>query len=523
MMKIAEVRKDVNGQFQIALFLGDVHERVKILDNYGQKSLAYLTAKTHGLEEEAEIIADAFAKADQSVPDVLPGAELFQPPVPIMQQESNWPLLSVSKGFFEGAMAARNSSISNPIGSGAVNVPSTAFQAPNIDLNVAADTWGDDARLDLDDDERPPRSADNPDDEGGQDAGGEKGWDIDDGELDIPADLIVAATESHDANEGAGYFVAPVRGQSYAQLFSQNSKLPVDHVLAGSFETAMRLLHDQVGVVEFEEYKNIFLQTYARSKTVFSGLPSLQPLYSYPMRNIFAGNLKNVLPAIGLKLSDLIARLQKAYEMTTTGRFPEAVDCFRGILLSVPLLVVDSKQEIAEAQQLIEVCREYIVGLQMELHRKELPKESLEEQKRVCELAAYFTHCNLQPIHKILTLRTALNLFFKLKNYKSAAVFAQRLLELGPTPEVALQTRKVLAACERTPVNAHELRYDEYNPFDICAASYLPIYRGKPVVKCPLSGAAYMPDYKGQLCRVTKATKIGIDTIGLRISNLQFR
>ncbi len=55
------------------------------------------------------------------------------------------------------------------------------------------------------------------------------------------------------------------------------------------------------------------------------------------------------------------------------------------------------------------------------------------------KLAAYFSHCNLQPIHKILTLRTALNLFFKLKNYKTASVFAQRLLELGPNADVAQQ------------------------------------------------------------------------------------
>ena len=54
-------------------------------------------------------------------------------------------------------------------------------------------------------------------------------------------------------------------------------------------------------------------------------------------------------------------------------------------------------------------------------------------------MAAYFTHCNLQPVHLILTLRTALNLFFKLKNYKTGASFARRLLELGPKPEVAQQ------------------------------------------------------------------------------------
>ena len=35
-------------------------------------------------------------------------------------------------------------------------------------------------------------------------------------------------------------------------------------------------------------------------------------------------------------------------------------------------------------------------------------------------MAAYFTLCNLQPVHQALTLRTALK-FFKMKNYKTAA------------------------------------------------------------------------------------------------------
>ncbi len=28
-------------------------------------------------------------------------------------------------------------------------------------------------------------------------------------------------------------------------------------------------------------------------------------------------------------------------------------------------------------------------------------QETLENQKRVCEMAAYFTHCNLQPVHQV--------------------------------------------------------------------------------------------------------------------------
>ena len=67
--------------------------------------MAYLTAATHGMEEEAEQLKESFGE-EEKIPDLFPQAQLLQPPVPIMQQESNWPLLTMTKGFFEGAMAA---------------------------------------------------------------------------------------------------------------------------------------------------------------------------------------------------------------------------------------------------------------------------------------------------------------------------------------------------------------------------------------------------------------------------------
>ena len=76
------------------------------------ESLAYLTAATHGLEEEADELKESFGE-NERVPDLYPNASLLQPPVPITQQESNWPLLTVSKGFFEGAMAARGGKSEN--------------------------------------------------------------------------------------------------------------------------------------------------------------------------------------------------------------------------------------------------------------------------------------------------------------------------------------------------------------------------------------------------------------------------
>lgn len=94
---LAEIRKDTSGHYQAALYLGDVSERVKILRTCGQTSLAYLTAATHSLKEEATKLEENFDE-DQPVPSIPEDATLFQPPPPIMQCEENWPLLTVSKG-----------------------------------------------------------------------------------------------------------------------------------------------------------------------------------------------------------------------------------------------------------------------------------------------------------------------------------------------------------------------------------------------------------------------------------------
>ena len=100
------------------------------------ESLAYLTAATNGLDEEAEDLKEGFGE-NERVPDLIPNAQLLQPPVPITQQESNWPLLTVSKGFFEGAMAARG------------NQSKMAAQEIDMDDVGAGEGWGDDD-LDMD-------------------------------------------------------------------------------------------------------------------------------------------------------------------------------------------------------------------------------------------------------------------------------------------------------------------------------------------------------------------------------------
>lgn len=414
MTKIAEIRKDRSSQFQNALLLGDVQERFKVLLECNRQSLAYLTAATHDMKEQEKQLRSHFENTETKLPEINENAQFIQPLPPIAQHETNWPLLTVSRGFFEGAMAAKQAGYSDKaqVGLGVVD-----------DGGEAA--WGNEAELVLDGDG----------DEGDEefvDAEGPTegdGWDPGDDELELPTDLEVTDIDVGTSGQG-DYFVSPTKGTSQTQVWCNNSQLPVDHILAGSFESAARLLHDQIGVVDFTEYKRLFLSTYARSRTCFQATPSLEPLFGYPHRNWKEAGSKQGIPAVGLKLSELINRLQGAYQLTTSGKFADAIEKYRSILLSIPILVVENKQEIAEAQQLIEICKEYITGLSMEQARKELPKATNEDQKRNCEMAAYFTHCKLQPVHLILTLRTALNLSFKLKNHKTAAGFARRYLKI---------------------------------------------------------------------------------------------
>jgi len=501
MMKIAEIRKDTSGHFQTALYLGDVEERVKVLSGCGQNSLAYLTAATHGLDEKAsELGASLGGDEAAPLPSPVPGATLLQPPPPISGSESNWPLLTVSRGFFDSAVIA-----------GAKDKAGVSAALAAADEGAEEGGWGDDADIGMEE-------GGEEGDEEFKDADAEEGegWAAEEDDLELPPELEVS-TGPETAEAEDGYFAAPTRGVPLTQHFTNNSSLPVDHILAGNVESACRLLHDSCGVVCFSPYRQHFLSTLSRGSTCLPCLPSLPALPLHPPTNWKEGNPKHALPAVGLKLSDLVTRLQSAYHLTTSGKFGEAIERFRAILLSIPLLVVESKAEETEATQLKQIATSYLTGLSMESARKEHSKATLEDQKRVCEMAAYFTHCSLQPVHQVLTLRTALNLAFKLKNYKTAGSFARRLLELGPKPEVAQQTRKILQACDKNPSDEHKLEYDEHNPFDICAASFTPIYKGMEAVVAPLSGAMYCPQFKGEVCRIDGVSQIGKGVSGMKI------
>lgn len=75
----------------------------------------------------------------------MPGARLLRPPAPIMLTESNWPLLTVSKGFFDGLKATRGGLGGNVPSGPAVSGVTSALAIDESGMDVeTGGGWDDD-------------------------------------------------------------------------------------------------------------------------------------------------------------------------------------------------------------------------------------------------------------------------------------------------------------------------------------------------------------------------------------------
>ena len=132
------------------------------------------------------------------------------------------------------------------------------------------------------------------------------------------------------------------------------------------------------------------------------------------------------LPRTYLYVKDLIAGIRNGYRFFQGGKFNDSKAAFVDVLTKIPLVITESPQQQHEIKEMVSVCREYITAIRI----KGAMGEAAADPVRATELSAYFTHCNLQPVHLLLALRSAMGTAFKHKNFILAASFARRLLEL---------------------------------------------------------------------------------------------
>ena len=497
MLKIAEVKNDVMGQFHNALYLGDIKERVKILENAGHLPLAYIAARVHGLHDTAERLA---AELGDNVPTLPEGKSpsLLMPPSPVTCS-GDWPLLRVMKGIFEGGLE-------------------TVGRNAEEEYEEAADAdWGED--LDIVDVENMQNGVINAvlEDEDVHEENENGGWDLED--LELPPEID---TPKIAGNARSSVFVAPTPGMPVSQIWIQKSSLAAEHVAAGNFDTAMRLLSRQLGIRNFAPLRPSFLDLHMGSHSylrAFSSAPVISVAIERGWSESASPNVRGP-PTLVFHFSQLEEKLKAGYRATTSGKFTEALRLLLSILHTIPLIVVESRREVDEVKEFIIIVKEYVLGLKMELKRREIKDNPVRQQ----ELAAYFTHCNLQMPHLRLALLNAMTVCYKAGNLSTAANFARRLLETNPTIENQAKTaRQVLQAAEKNMKDASPLNYDFRNPFVVCGATYVPIYRGQKDVSCPYCSSRFVPDQEGQLCAVCDLSVIGSDASGLLCSPSQIR
>jgi coatomer protein complex subunit alpha (xenin) len=111
-------------------------------------------------------------------------------------------------------------------------------------------------------------------------------------------------------------------------------------------------------------------------------------------------------------VASLTERIKVGYKAFTEGKLAEAGNIFTSTLQSVTVACVDSKSELDELREQMAVCREYITAVLLETTRREQFKD---DAVRNMELAAYLTHCNLQPLHLLISLRSAMSSAVKVR------------------------------------------------------------------------------------------------------------
>ena len=331
--------------------------------------------------------------------------------------------------------------------------------APVVSANTGAPitAWDDDFAADAGDADMGVANDD-------YDAGDDMGWGDDEGLDDLgdfgeetkaaPVDEMAGLNEISDESG----FQMPPAGRPPAGCWVANSSHAADHMAAGGASSAMQLLHRQIAASDFSVLKGPMIGCYLGSSvslpgktakltsaviilslsdqfSIFqpffiifhAGIPGSGSIVLPLMRNDAIGHPGNdSLPRIPVNMKTLVAGVRQGYRLFQTGKFNDAKNAFSEVLAQIPLTVTDNRNDVNEIKKMLEICREYITAIRI----KGAMTAAGDDPVRSTELSAYFTHCDLQPMHLLLALRSAMGTAFKHKNFIVAASMARRLLEL---------------------------------------------------------------------------------------------
>jgi coatomer protein complex subunit alpha (xenin) len=328
---------------------------------------------------------------------------------------------------------------------------------------------------------------------------------------DIPADA--PATEEKSS--------AVTVGDTPQAKWLKKRKLAADLIAAGEFEEALNLLKKRLGVINVDPLEPLFKQAYWATCISLPSLPQ-SPALNWPL--LSSGTLKSrdLSPMLLYTVQYVLDQVKEANQKTSAGKFQESVVIFRSALQCIALSFANDAKEEQMLMEMIDVCREYVNAMRLEIARKALDPTDV---ARNIELAAYFTCAKLNGPHSFLALQTAMATAFKGQNFVTAAAFAKRLVQgnfnnLNKPAEQVAKAKKLLQVCETKASDAHDINFDTKAPvedFKMCAGSFTRIEATAPTVSCPYCGAVYSASYKGKLCDTCELAEIGANTLGIQL------
>lgn len=127
----------------------------------------------------------------------------------------------------------------------------------------------------------------------------------------------------------------------------------------------------------------------------------------------------------------------------------------RSYAYQTPILALNapSSSPTPQVKALLKAVAEYKTAARIMVTAKAHPAD---DAPRQMELAAYMTHCALEPAHLMLALNLAMSVTFKHGNYIHAAGFARRMLEL---PDISAAKNAALATKVRSTSSAADAAF----------------------------------------------------------------
>ncbi|EDO18559.1 hypothetical protein Kpol_2001p65 [Vanderwaltozyma polyspora DSM 70294] len=478
METVAQRRNDVSSMILNSFYNNSVSFRSNVFAEAGSLPLAYAVAKANGDEAAAAAYLEqaGIDEQDVTLPDVLNPSSFTKAPV-ITEPMEKWPLKEAELSYFEKAVLGQieDLHLDEPQGQ-------ETIERPHVDEEGDVFFEGEEVAED------------------------DGAWDMGSEDLDVGEEF--EAVEEKEEEEPVSI------EESETATWVKNSKLPAVLIAAGAFDAAAQALNKQVGIVNFEPLRKNFLDVYEGCRTYMPGEPEEIPaLVGYTRIIADAEQTGEILPYVA-GVSAITEKMNIGFKSFKANKLEDAIESFRSAIYNITLLTVYNEEDEKFARSALEKAREYILGLSIELARRALPEDEI---KRNLELATYFTRAKLAPAHHSNALQVAMSQNFKHKNFVQASYFAGEFLKIVTTGPRAEQARKIKDKSDSIASDAIELDFDPYAEFDICAASYTPIYKGTPSVSDPLTGAKYHASEKDKIDRIALVSKIGAVASGLRI------